>query len=138
MMTKIQKIAVTFLVMLTVALFGCAAFETAVTPCYIDEAAIEYSNAEVPLLLPYTTLADALYVDARMDYIYDMGKLEYDYLKTTLGYRITAADQLRQTVFDPSGPIGLLLPALSGFGLGSLLISKPSDKKEIEKLKNGG
>lgn len=137
-MSKIEKLVVGFCLLFLVAFIGCAGVQNAITPTYIPEETIIYSGAEVPRWPSlYTNINDAEYVLKRIEYVRSLNDIEYAFIKDDLQTHLTNAKQLRDTVFDSSGPIGMLLPALSGLGLGSLLISKPGDKKEIEKLKNG-
>lgn len=136
-MTKIQKLLVGFLATVLLTIFSCAAFQDAITPCFIDPACIQFADANVPTWLPWTTIADAGYVNDKMDYIRDMSELEYSYLKDGMVLHLADARELQRTLFSPEGPIGLLLPALGGLGIGALAIRRPQDKKEIEQLKNG-
>ena len=132
-----EKLGIFFVGLGLFVLLGCSAFQDTIIPTYIDPAAIEYADANVPLLLPYTTLTDAKYVDAKLDYIHSLDNLEYAYLKDGLQMHIANAEEFKRVVFNPEGPIGLLLPTLFGGTLGALLIPRPKDKKEIENLKNG-
>ena len=84
--------------MLTVML-GCASFQDALTPCYIPPASLEYADANATTFFPFTTLFDARRVDAKVDYVYAIGKLEYEFL----------------------------LPTIFGGTLGALLIKRPQD-----------
>lgn len=133
-MSKVQKILITFSGLCLVVILGCAAVQDIIVPTYVEPAAIEYANADVPLLLPYTTLADAKYVNAKMDFIHSIGQLKYSYLKNNLTFNIAMSEQIKQAVFTPEGPVGLLLPTLLGGALGATLISKPGDKKKITEL----
>jgi len=136
MKEKLKKIfttSVTFVcaIVLTV-MIGCSSFQDAVTPCYIPNEIIETTDVNIPILkwMPYTSLFDAKYVRTKMEF-------QYLLHKNLLNKSMEVSEAFQQRLFSPEGPIGLLIPALGGFGLGSLLISKPKDKKEIEKLKNG-
>ena len=137
-MTKLQKLLVGMSALLLIGMLGCAAFQNAITPCWIEEDCRLYADANVPRLMPYTTIADADYVDKKMDYVHDMGRKNYLFLKGVLGDSRMDAEQFKAFAFNPQGPIGLLTASLPMFGLGALLVSKPSDKKEIDRLKNGG
>lgn len=136
-MTKLQKSLVGLVAILLITFLGCATMQDALVPCHIDQEAINYADANVPLILPYTNLNDAYYVEKRMDYVYSIGQLKYTYLKDVLGTDILASEQLKQSIFSPESPIGLLLPTLFGGTLGSLLIPRPNDKKRIKELENG-
>jgi len=137
-MNKKQKLLLGMLVLLLVGFLGCAAFQNAVTPTYVPPGCIEYSGADVPRWPGlYTTINDGKYVLARMNYIRQLDDAEFQFLTNDLTTNLARAEELRDAAFDPNGALGLLIPTLSAFGLGSLLVSKPGDRKEIEKLKNG-
>lgn len=130
-----QKLFAGLLGVFIVAMLGCAGLQDAITPAYIPEDAIKFAEADVPTLLPYTTITDAKYVQARLDYVRSMGELEYNFLRDNLAGHLAQAEQLRQTVFDPSGPIALLFPALAGLGIGRYL--KSPREAELEKNVKG-
>ena len=136
-MTKLQKLLLSMCVTLIIGIIGCSAFQDSIVPCWVDREAITLSGADVPRLLPYTTIADAEYVQARLEYVHTMGEVEYNYIQNNITTHLENAEQFRGTLFNPTGAIGLLLPSLSFLGIGALAISKPSDKKKIEELKNG-
>lgn len=131
---KIKKLVIWLCILGLTVILGCASFKDAVIPCYIPEEIIESVDVNLPLIswMPYTSLFDARYVKTKMYFQY----LLYNNLMTT---SIQASEAFQQKLFSPSGPIGLLLPAGLGLTLGSLLISKPDDKKKIHELeiKNG-
>jgi len=137
-MTKLQKILLTLSMMILIAFIGCASIQDVVTPVFIPKEVIKYSGADIPRIMPYTTLADAKYVDMKTDLTYTMKKLEYGFYKNINALTIASGKEFKNVVFSPTGPVGALIPALSGLGIGSFLISKPSDKKkigELEKIK---
>ncbi len=136
-MSKLQKTLMGVCILCLVLFIGCGAFQDAITPAFIDPAAIDFADADVPLLMPYTTIIDSKYVDKKMDLVHGIGQLEYSYLKHNLAFHLAVAEQLKQTVFSPQGGLGLLIPALGGLGIGTFGLSKPKDKKIIEELKNG-
>jgi len=119
-------------------ILGCASFMDAITPCYIPPKAAEYADANVPIMLPYTTVFDARIVDKKMDYMHFINSMtedaKYEYLKGMTAFHIQASEEFQQAVFSPEGPLGLLLPTLFGGTLGALLIKRPGDKskKELE------
>lgn len=137
-MNKKQKLLLSMLVLALVGFLGCAAFQDSVTPSYVSPECIEYSGADVPRWPGlYTTINDAKYVLARMTYLRELSDAEFRFLTNDLTTNISRAEELRDAAFDSNGALGLLIPTASAFGLGSLLVSKPGDRKEIEKLKNG-
>lgn len=134
-MTKFQKLLVAVLVSFLAGMVGCVAFQEAVTPCRVNPDCEKFADANVPQFMPYTTLADAKYVDARMDYVQSIGRLRYAYLKENMAANLINAEQFKQTVFSPDGALGALLLAGTGLSIGGLAIRRPQDRKEIEQLK---
>jgi len=137
-MTKLQKLLVAVLVSFLAGMIGCVAFQEAITPCYIHPDSIKFADANVPQIMPYTTLADAKYVSERMDYIQKIGRLNYDYLKENMATNLINAEQFKQTVFSPDGALGALLLAGTGLSIGGLVIRRPQDRRQIEELQKNG
>lgn len=135
-MTRLQKLAVGFLAAVMLVVLGCAAFQDAITPCRIDSECVEFADANLSSFPPWNTIADAEYVKRRMEYIRSLSEIEYGYLTQNMDIYMANAQQLQQTLFSPQS-LGMLIPALSGLGLGGILIKRPQDKREIESLKNG-
>lgn len=133
-MRKLRMLFLGFLVLLVVGFAGCVAFQSSITPTYIPEECIEYADVNVPMLMPYTTLIDAKYVQESMNLRKKVGDLRYAWMKGSLSMHIYNAEQFKDVVFDPQGPVGLLLPMLSGLGFGWLGLSKPDDKKKVQDL----
>ena len=147
MSSKIQVFVVSLIVFGLAVFLGCASIQDAITPCYISPTSLKYARAEPTTFLPFTTLWDAKRVNAKMDYIHlsnqTVDELQYKFLKGLGIVHMAAAQEFQSTIFSPTGPIGLLFPALAGGSLGTFLLSKPSDKKKIAELekevvKNGG
>lgn len=136
-MTKLQMLLVTSLGALFVALMGCAAFEKSVMPCWIPDECIGYADANVPIIMPWTTINDAEYVKAKMDLVHYKTEADFTFMKEGLQGHIERANQFRHIAFDSTGPLGILLASIPGFAAGSYLISKPGDKRRITKLENG-
>lgn len=144
----VSTLMMTLIAIVLAAFIGCSGFQDALTPCYIDESVGEYTEEEMTSFLPYTTLFDAKRLKRCMDWMH-LTKQEafqrlqeddvmlYTFLNDGMVLGMQDAEQFKHTVFDPTGPIGLMMTTLLGGTLGATLISKPGDKKEIEKLKNG-
>ena len=136
---KIQVLIASASVLVLAGMIGCAAVQDAVVPCYISPLSIEYAKAEPTVFLPFTTLWDAKRIDMKMDFIHLSNqvadKMKYDFLKGLNIVHMMPAQELQAALFSPTGPLGLLLPGLSGTGLGWLLLKRPGDKsvKDIEK-----
>ena len=62
--------------------------------------------------------------------------MRYRYLDDAMQTNIASAEELRNTLFSPTGPVSMLSAAL-GLGLGGYFIQRPSDKKRIAELENG-
>lgn len=132
-----------------VVMFGCSAFQDGITPAYIEQDAAKYAGLiDITEFLPYTTLWDAKKLDRLMDHVHQTNQMDlarmleddnvkYGFLKDATVSHIQSAVAFQDTFFNPTGPIGMLVPALTAGTLGAFLISKPSDKKKIEELKNG-
>ncbi len=136
-MTKLQKLVVGFLAGVVLTFLGCTAFQDSIAPCYIDSDCVEFADVNVPVFLPWTTVANAEYVQKKMDYIRSLSELEYSFLQGNMTTHLANARELQRITFSPQGPIGLLLPSLGCLGIGAIAIRRPQDKKQIEELKNG-
>lgn len=138
-----KKLSIWLCILGLTIILGCSSFQDVFTPCYIPPASLDYADAEPTTFLPFTTLFDARRVDFRMDFVHTLNqttdRLKYEFLKGLGTFHMGAAEQFQAVIFSPTGPIGLLMPALMGGTLGALLISKPDDKKKIVELekKNG-
>jgi len=116
---------------------GAGCIQDIVTPAYIDVNAAEWANVPPKLFMPYTTLWDARRVAHAIDYKLTIERIKGGYYKNITNLSILAGEELKNTVFAPDGLLSLLLVGGPTFAMGSLLISKPKDRKEIEALKNG-
>jgi len=147
-MNWFQKLLVCVFGAMVIVISGCMAWQQGLTPAYIDPAAIEFSEEKPTIFTPYTSLWDAYRIDRALDYkhLKNMKDIEraaedegfyYGKLKDAMTINIASAEELRDTIFSPEGGLLSLLLAGSGVGIGAFAISKPSDKKKIEELKNG-
>ena len=138
MSTKTQNLTATLSIFGLLVMLGCATFQAALTPCYVSPAAAEWANTTTNSLFPWTTLFDAQRVEMKLDYVYTMKQitdtLDYEYHKGITRFHKAAGEELRSTLFDPTGPIGMLIPASLAGTAGAFLVSKPSDKKKITEL----
>ena len=149
-MTKIQKLIISISVLLLAGILGCAAFQDGLVPCYIDPGALEYVDVnDIRVFTPWTSLWDAERLAELIDYKHKLNQviiarmleddsIAYAYIKDIHAQHIASGRELKTNLFSPEGAFGLLLPALGGLGIGWLGLSKPTDKKQIETLKNGG
>lgn len=116
---------------------GAGCVQDIITPAYVDKTAAEWANVPTKLFLPYSTLWDAKRLAGAIDYKLTIERIKGGYYKNITNLSILAGEELKNTVFAPDGLLSLLLIGGPTFAAGSFLISKPKDKKEIEKLKNG-
>ena len=136
-MSKLEKVTVVLVVALLTTFLTVSGCQDSLMPCYVSEEAQAFAGADIPLLAPYTTIVDAKYTEARMDYVNAAGQLKYGYLKGDLTVHLARAEAIKAVVFDPESPLVLGLMVLMGGAGGALAISKPSDKKKITELENG-
>ncbi|MBA7477999.1 hypothetical protein ES707_13414 [subsurface metagenome] len=138
MSTKTQNLIATVTILLLIVLLGCASFQDALTPCYISPAVIDYADANGTSILPWTTLFDAKRIAARMDFVHSWNqtkdRMRYTYLKGITQFHIAGAEELKVSLFSPTGPLALIVPTGLAATAGALLFSKPSDKKKIKEL----
>ena len=116
---------------------GAGCIQDLVTPAYVDVDAAEWANVSPNLFLPYSSLWDAKRLANAIDYKLTIERIKGGYYKNITNLSILAGEELKNTVFAPDGLLSLLLIGGPTFAMGSFLISKPKDKKEIEELKNG-
>jgi len=105
---------------------GCTTVQDAITPCYIPPELGKFVDEPMTSFVPYTTVFDAERILRKMQY-----------LASGLRISIIGAREFQRNVFNPTGPLGLLLVGGPMCALGAYGISKPKDKKEIEELRNG-
>ncbi|MBA7589500.1 hypothetical protein ES708_31585 [subsurface metagenome] len=136
MSPKTQNFIATITIILLIVLLGCASLQDVITPCYISPAAIKYADANETSILPWTTLFDAKRISAKMNFVYLWrqlsNRMKYEYLNGITEFHIGAAEELKVSMFDPTGPLALLIPTSLAATAGALLFSKPSDKKKIK------
>ncbi len=137
MSKKYQVVVVAFVVLALTAFLGCALFQDAITPCFVSEKAAEYAETETKLIMPYTTVLDARRVQAKMGFVHlrkqVLDDLNFEFLRGVNTFHISAAEELQQAIFSPTG-IGALFPGIGGTVLGGFLIKRPKDKKKIAEL----
>lgn len=146
---KLKSLIVGVSVGVLAIFFGCASFMDALTPAYISPITRDFVDAnDVPLppfkpLLPWwDSLFDLRVIGKRIEFIHQYRQMDeslrYSFATGTNQFFISAGERLQQTLFSPTGLIGSLVPAVSGLGLGALLIPRPGEKKKIEQAKEDG
>lgn len=147
-MNWFQKLLTLISAVILVTVLGCAAWMEGLTPAYVDPAAIEYADAKPTVFLPYTSLWDARRIKRELDFQHlseqtriardlEDDQIRYKHLQDAMQTNIQAAEELRDTLFSPTGPLSILFAAVPALGLGAYLIPRPSDKKRIAELENG-
>lgn len=133
-MNKKQKTLTILMVMCLAVMFGCSAFQEAITPTYVSKEAAEWAGVPTKLfkVIPYTSLWDAKRIGKAIDFKLTIEKLKGGYYKSITNLGIYAGEELKTTLFSPQGPVGLLLPTLFGGTLGAMLIKRPGDKSKKE------
>lgn len=138
MSSKTQNLVATVSILLLLVLLGCASFQDALTPCYISPAVLKYADANGTSILPWTTLFDAKRITTKMDFVHSLrqmsDRMRYTYLKGIQQFHIAGAEELKVSLFDPTGPLALIIPTGLAATAGALLFSKPTDKKKIKEL----
>jgi len=126
-----EKIVLSFVVLILIAFISAGCIQDVVTPAYIDPAVLEFVDINEPVNMVYTSLYDAKRlqrkVSQKLEVVDLIGKHRYE----DLAISIANATELKESIFNPGSPIGMLFPALTGLGIGWLGISKPSDKKKL-------
>jgi hypothetical protein len=110
-MKKILKyVGVTFLVLVELALIGCATVSELIMPAYVEPAAIAYSDYNSPKLLPYTSIHDARQVLKAVSFAHLLNqrelvrdieddKLKHDYLFEAQSLHVARAEEWSAAVF---------------------------------------
>lgn len=146
-MKKTLLTLITTVILVTV--LGCSAWMDGITPVFVDPAAIDYANTS-PIVLPipgYVSLWDARRIKRDLDFMHlseqtriarDMedDQMRYRHLNDAMQTNIASAEELRNTLFSPTGPVSMLSAAM-GLGLGAFLIPRRKDTDRIKELENG-
>ncbi len=132
---KFKKLIVWLCVAALTIILGCSVIQDAIVPAYIPPTTLDYvGEDDGTSFFPWTTLFDARRIDMKTDFVFALKKIKHGYIKGINAFHITASEQFKAMIFSPTGPIGLLIPAITGGVLGTVLLSKPEDKKKINEL----
>lgn len=143
---NLSKLVIPFLVLVLVAMFGAGCFQELLIPTYTEPQAIKYGGEETTggkSFLPWTTLWDARRIARQMKYQHGLvvkglvRQIEddadaYNYIRKQHVLNIQAAEDFKDTIFSPTGPIGLLVPTLAAFGIGAMGVTRPKDKRKLK------
>lgn len=122
---------------ISLVFIGAGCIQDALIPTYVDVDAAEWADVPTKLFLPYSTLWDAKRLSNAIDYKLTLERIKGGYYKNITNLSILAGEEFKNIIFAPDGLLSLLLIGGPTFAMGSFLISKPKDKREIEVLKNG-
>jgi len=137
-MKKLLKTtAIVLIGLIALTFVGAGCIQDAVTPTYVDQDAAEWAGVPTKLFLPWSTLWDAKRLANAIDYKLTIERIKGGYYKSITNLSVLAGEELKNTVFAPDGLLSLLMIGGPTLALGAYGISKPKDKKEIERLKNG-
>lgn len=133
----LQTVVIVLAGLISLTFIGAGCVQDAVTPAYVSEDAAEWAGVPTKIFLPYTSLWDVKRVSNAIDYKLTIERIKGGYYKNVTNLSILAGEELKNTVFATDGLLSLLLIGGPTFAAGSLLVSKPKDRKELEVLKNG-
>lgn len=120
----IEKILLAISVLILVGFISAGCVQDLLTPAYLDPDVIAINGGYDAANPVYTSLFDAGRLRRQV-----VNKFQYSV--SALDLSIANGTELRDTLFSPSGPVGMLFPTLTGLGIGWLGLSKPSDKKKM-------
>ena len=129
-MNKKQKLFAGFLVLLLVVFMSASCVQDAIVPTFIEPDLMVAYKA-VPANGLYTTLFDAKRLQKNITHKLEYQKLVAKQGNEDLNISIAAGEEIKNTVFNPTGPLALMFPALAGLGIGRYI--KSPREKELEK-----
>ncbi len=132
-MNKKQKLFAGFLVLFLIVFMSASCVQDAIVPTFI-EPDLMVSYRATPDNYLYTTLFDAKRLQKNIAHKLEYQKLVARQGNEDLNISIAAGEDIKNTVFDPSGPLALMFPALMGLGIGRYI--KSPREKELEKVVN--
>jgi len=121
-MNKKQKLFAGFLVLFLVVFMSASCIQDAIVPTYIEPDLMTAYEA-APANGLYTTLFDAKRLQKNITHKLEYQKLIAKQGNEDLNISIAAGEEIKGIVFDPTGPLALMLPALMGVGLGRYMKS---------------
>lgn len=144
----LEKIFLVLALVVMVAFISAGCIQDGLIPCHIDPDIGTYTEGDMTVYTPYTSIWDAKRLQRLMSYKHLLNQEElkrlmeddgylYNFLDNDLYINMQSAEAIRDNLFSPDSPLALLLAGCPAFLLGYLGLSKPSDKRQIEALKNG-
>ena len=129
-MNKKQKLFAGFLVLFLVVFMSASCVQDAIVPTFIEpDLMIAYEATPANGL--YTTLFDAKRLQKNITHKLEYQKLVAKQGNEDLNISIAAGEEIKNTVFNPTGPLALMFPALAGLGIGRYI--KSPREKALEK-----
>lgn len=128
MMTKKQKLFAGFLVLFLIVFMSASCVQDLLTPAFLDQDVIAINGGYKSINPFYTSLFDATRLKRQI-----VNKFKYSV--EALDYSINNSMEIKGVVFDPTGPLALMFPALAGLGLGRYM--KSPREQALEKKVNG-
>ena len=129
-MNKKQKLFAGFLVLFLIVFMSASCVQDAIVPTYIEPDLMITFDAE-PVNGLYTTLFDAKRLQKNIAHKLEYQKLVAKQGQEDLNISIASGEEIKGVVFNPTGPLALMFPALAGLGLGRYL--KSPREQELEK-----
>jgi len=108
--------------------------QDAIVPTYIEPDLMTAYEA-APANGLYTTLFDAKRLQKNISHKLEYQKLVAKQGQEDLNISIASGEEIKGIMFDPSGPLAMMLPALMGLGLGRYM--KSPREQQLEKQVNG-
>jgi len=133
-MNRKQKLFVGFLVLFLIVFVSTSCVQDVVVPTYIEPDLMATFEA-APVNGLYTTLFDAKRLQKNVTHKLEYQKLVAKQAQEDLNISIASGEEIKQTVFDPTGPLAAMLIGLPCLGLGRYL--KSPREQELEKEVNG-
>lgn len=129
-MNKKQKLFTGFLVLFLVVFMSASCVQDAIVPTFIEPDLMATYGA-TPANGLYTTLFDAKRLQKNLTHKLEYQKLVAKQGNEDLNISIAAGEEIKGVVFDPTGPLALMFPALAGLGIGRYM--KSPREQELEK-----
>jgi len=119
----LEKIFLTVSLLLLIAFLCSSCIQDILVPAYLDPDVMAINGGYKQANPFYTSLFDAGRLRRQI-----INKFKYSI--DALDLSISSSTELRDNIFNPSSPIGMLLPMGTGLIAGWLGLSRPSDKKK--------
>lgn len=124
----IEKALLSISILILIAFVSAGCLQDVITPAYLDPDVIAINGGYEPANPLYTSLFDAIRLKHQVTN-------KFKYSVDALNRSIFDSTELRNSIFNPNTGIGMMLPVGMGLVAGWLGISKPSDKKRLNRSK---